>query len=139
MEHRDIEDHQEERAVNQGERKPYATPQLTEYGSMKVLTQSGTGTVPDMGAGRAPCWVAVVLYGEHDWQTHLLRWYIVGPLSQHMIGRWFANLYRRYGQQVAWLITQHPTLQGPCRLLFDRLLQNAVVAARTRVARGVQD
>jgi hypothetical protein len=55
MEHQDIEDHLEKRATHQGERKPYATPQLTEYGSLEVLTQSGSkGSKGDGGNNKKP-------------------------------------------------------------------------------------
>ncbi len=75
------------------------------------------------------CWVAGVLYGDHAWQTHLLRWYIVGPLSQHWAGRAFADLYRAYGRQAARVLERHPGLQALVRPLFDRLLKEAILAA----------
>lgn len=74
------------------------------------------------------CWVASVLYGEHAWQTKVLRWYIVGPLSEHAAGRWFADLYRRYGQRVARLLERHPSLQHVVKPFFDRLLSHAIAA-----------
>lgn len=77
------------------------------------------------------CWVASVLYGERAWQTHLLRWYIVGPLSDHWAGRAFADLYRAYGRQVAQLLERHPRLQILVKPLFDRLLDQALRAAET--------
>lgn len=87
---------------------------------------------PDPGGAQATipvCWVASTLYGEHAWQTHLLRWYILGPFSEHWHGRLFANLYSRYGQWVAQVLQRHPSLQGIVRPLFDRLLRQAVSAA----------
>lgn len=75
------------------------------------------------------CWVAGVLYGEQAWQTKVLRWYIVGPFSDHWAGRAFADLYRAYGRQVARILTQYPRLQAFVRPLFDRLLTQAVRAA----------
>jgi polysaccharide biosynthesis/export protein len=78
------------------------------------------------------CWVASVLYGERAWQTTLLRWYIVGPLSDHAAGRWFADLYRRYGQQVARTLERHPRLQSLVKPLFDRLLVRAIAAVPDR-------
>lgn len=77
------------------------------------------------------CWVAGVLYGDHAWQTHLLRWYIVGPFSDHWAGRTFADLYRTYGRQAARLLERHPRLQALVRPLFDRLLKEAILAAET--------
>ncbi len=74
------------------------------------------------------CWVAATLYGEHAWQTHLLRWYIRGPLSEHWHGRLFANLYSRYGQRVAQVLRRHPGLQAVVRPLFDWLLGQAILA-----------
>lgn len=80
------------------------------------------------------CWVASVLYGEHAWQTHLLRWYIVGPLSDQWAGRAFADLYRAYGRQAARVLERHPRLQALVRPLFDRLLERAVDAVTIRSA-----
>jgi polysaccharide export outer membrane protein len=72
------------------------------------------------------CWVASVLYGEHAWQTQLLRWYITGPFSEHWHGRLFTDLYRRYGRQAAEILRQHPSLQSIVKPLFDHLLQRAI-------------
>nr|MBI3612169.1 polysaccharide export protein [Nitrospirota bacterium] len=77
------------------------------------------------------CWVAGVLYGNHAWETNVLRWYITGPLSEHRVGRWFADLYRRYGQQVAHVLERHPSLQMFVKPLFDRLLAQAVATVAT--------
>ncbi len=78
------------------------------------------------------CWIARVLYGNHAWQTHLLRWYIVGPFSEHWYGRVFADLYSRYGQRVAQILKKHPSLQPLVRPVFDWLLEQAL-AARGRL------
>ncbi|MDE3226553.1 MAG: polysaccharide biosynthesis/export family protein [Nitrospirota bacterium] len=86
---------------------------------------------PDTQPAVPVCWVAGVLYGDHAWQTHLLRWYIVGPLSDHWAGRAFADLYRAYGRQVARVLERHPRLQALVRPLFDQLLKQALVAAET--------
>lgn len=75
------------------------------------------------------CWVASVLYGEHAWQTQLLRWYITGPFSEHWHGRLFADLYRRYGQQTAAILRRHPGLQVIVKPLFDHLLRQAIETA----------
>lgn len=75
------------------------------------------------------CWVAGVLYGEQAWQTKMLRWYIVGPFSDHWAGRAFADLYRAYGKQTARILERHPRLQALVRPLFDRLLIQALRAA----------
>ncbi|MBI4400185.1 MAG: polysaccharide export protein [Nitrospirae bacterium] len=82
---------------------------------------------PVSPAVAVPCWVARVLYGDHAWQTHLLRWYIGGPLAEHWQGRVFANLYVRYGQEVAQLLRDHPSLQILIRPLFNYLLQQALL------------
>ncbi|TAJ07307.1 MAG: polysaccharide export protein [Nitrospirae bacterium] len=81
------------------------------------------------------CWVAGVLYGDHAWQTNVLRWYITGPLSEHRVGRWFADLYRRHGQQVAHVLERHPSLQMFVKPLFDRLLAQAIKTIETRTHR----
>ncbi len=72
------------------------------------------------------CWVAGVLYGDHAWQTRVLRWYIIGPLSDHWAGQQFAMVYRAYGRQVAAVLREYPALQAVVRPLFDRLLADAV-------------
>lgn len=82
---------------------------------------------PVSPAVAVPCWVARVLYGDYAWQTHLLRWYIGGPLAEHWHGRVFANLYVRYGQEVAQLLRDHPSLQRLVRPLFNYLLQQALL------------
>jgi len=82
------------------------------------------------------CWVAGVLYGEQAWQTKMLRWYIVGPFSDHWAGRAFADLYRAYGKQTARVLERHPRLQALVRPLFDRLLIQAVRAAGDRPAQA---
>lgn len=75
-----------------------------------------------------PCWVASVLYGEHAWQTHVLRWYVSGPLRQSKGGRLFAGVYLRYGQQAARFLKHHPSAQVVVKPLFDYLLRQAVRA-----------
>ncbi|MGH7252912.1 MAG: polysaccharide biosynthesis/export family protein [Nitrospiraceae bacterium] len=75
-----------------------------------------------------PCWVASVLYGEHAWQTHVLRWYVSGPLRQSNGGRVFAGVYLRYGQQAARFLKRHPSAQVVVKPLFDYLLRQAVRA-----------
>jgi polysaccharide export outer membrane protein len=79
------------------------------------------------------CWIARVLYGDDAWQTHLLRWYIRGPFSEHWYGRVFATLYARYGERVAQILKRHPSLQSLVKPLFDRLLRQAVAAAGQRL------
>jgi hypothetical protein len=44
---RDCEDKEVENAPQKYARKSYVKPQLTEYGHMEKLTQSGTGNVSD--------------------------------------------------------------------------------------------
>ena len=78
------------------------------------------------------CWVAGVIYGDHAWQTTLLRWYIVGPLSDHTAGRWFADLYRRYGKQAAALLERHPSLKRLVKPVFDLLLVRAIAVVPDR-------
>ena len=75
-----------------------------------------------------PCWVASVLYGDHAWQTHVLRWYVTGPLRQTKGGRVFTGVYRRYGQQAARFLTRHPSARVLVKPLFDYLLRQAVRA-----------
>lgn len=75
-----------------------------------------------------PCWVASVLYGEHAWQTHVLRWYVSGPLRQSKGGRVFTGMYLRYGQQAARFLKRHPSAQVVVKPLFDYLLRQAVRA-----------
>ena len=75
-----------------------------------------------------PCWVASVLYGEHAWQTHVLRWYVSGPLRQSTGGRVFAGVYLRYGQQAARFLKRHASAQVVVKPLFDYLLRQAVRA-----------
>lgn len=75
-----------------------------------------------------PCWVASVLYGEHAWKTHVLRWYVSGPLRQSKGGRIFTGVYRRYGQQAARFLERHPSAQVVVKPLFDYLLRQAVRA-----------
>ena len=102
--------------------------------------------VPTSGVAVAvPCWVASVLYGEHAWQTHLLRWYISGPLSKQTVGRLFLDLYIRYGQQVARFLKRYPSTQVVIKPLFDRLLQRALVSvddtrpvSQTRMQRSIR-
>lgn len=101
--------------------------------SLQVLFASPEPSAPSSTSTSVPvCWVASVLYGDHAWQTTLLRWYIVGPLSDHPVGRWFADLYRRYGQRVARLLEQHPPLQRFVKPVFDRLLDRAIAAVPDR-------
>lgn len=93
----------------------------------KTLDQAFRTPVDQPAQAAVPvCWVAGVLYGEQAWQTNLLRWYITGPLSEHRAGRWFANLYRRYGREAAALLKEHPALQAAARPLFDWLLDRAI-------------
>ena len=75
-----------------------------------------------------PCWVASVLYGDHAWQTHVLRWYVTGPLRQTKGGRVFTGVYRRYGQQAARFLKRHPSARAVVKPLFDYLLRQAVRA-----------
>ena len=75
------------------------------------------------------CWVARTLYGDHAWQVSVLRWYIWGPFSERWYGRLFADLYLQYGERMAHILQQHPSLQIFVRPLFDRLLEAAIVAA----------
>jgi hypothetical protein len=75
-----------------------------------------------------PCWVASVLYGDHAWQTHVLRWYVSGPLRQSKGGRVFTGVYLRYGQQAARFLKRHPSARVLVKPLFDYLLRQAVRA-----------
>jgi hypothetical protein len=75
-----------------------------------------------------PCWVASVLYGDHAWQTHVLRWYVSGPLRQTKGGRVFTGVYLRYGQQAARFLKRHPSARVLVKPLFDYLLRQAVRA-----------
>jgi polysaccharide biosynthesis/export protein len=75
-----------------------------------------------------PCWVASVLYGDHAWQTHVLRWYVSGPLRQSKGGRVFAGVYLRYGHQAARFLKRHPSARLLVKPLFDYLLRQAVRA-----------
>lgn len=86
-----------------------------------------------------PCWVASVLYGDHAWQTHVLRWYVSGPLRQSTGGRAFAGVYLRYGKQAARFLKRHPSARVLVKPLFDYLLRQAVRAVddtRERSNRG---
>lgn len=95
--------------------------------ALDVLFRTPTSTGVAVGTGGG-CWVAGVLYGQYAWQTHVLRWYIWGPLSDHPAGRLFADLYRRYGRQAAHFLEHHPGVQALIRPLFDRLLRHALAA-----------
>ena len=75
-----------------------------------------------------PCWVASVLYGDRAWQTHVLRWYVSGPLRQTKGGRVFTGVYLRYGQQAARFLKRHPSARVVVKPLFDYLLRQAVRA-----------
>jgi len=53
-----VERKRQERETNDSDaarlpKKTYATPVITEYGSVAKLTQSGNGTLPDDGSGIA--------------------------------------------------------------------------------------
>lgn len=79
------------------------------------------------------CWVARALYGDDAWQPKVLRWYLLGPFSDHWYGRLFADLYVEYGERVADLLKRHEAAQALVRPLFDRLLERAVEAADRRL------
>jgi hypothetical protein len=108
------------------QRKPYATPRLVCYGSVKELIQGGGGSVGDAGAHTKPlCWVAEALYGVYAPRTTLLRAW----LSQEYVqkGRWwlFAALYRRCGRTVANSIHRGRLPRRWLRPLFDFLVDRA--------------
>lgn len=96
--------------------------------ALDVLFTTPTSTGVAVGTGGGGCWVASVLYGQYAWQTHVLRWYIWGPFSDHPAGHLFADLYLRYGRQAARFLEQHPDVQTLVRPLFDLLLRQALAA-----------
>ncbi len=98
----------------------------------KVLADLFKGPeAPPVAVGT--CWIARALYGDEAWQPRVLRWYIWGPFSDHWYGRLFADLYAAYGERIAAFLTAHPWAKGLVKLLFDRLLDQAIMAADRRL------
>lgn len=74
------------------------------------------------------CWIAMLLYGENAWQTHLLRWYIWGPFSETRFGKAFADMYLKYGERMADWLHGRLWAQAMIRPFFDALLSCALRA-----------
>ena len=121
-------------------RKPYARPQVVEYGHVKDIIQGGGGNgndshaTPPGGQSKA-CWIAEALYGVDDPRTLLLRaWLSIGYDERHA-GWMFIALYRRFGRATANLIRRGYLPRQLFHPLFDRLVEKALTdSARAIVA-----
>ena len=113
-------------AASSSRRKPYTTPRVISYGSVKDLVQGGGGMSKDSdNFNTKSCWIAEALYGAGDPRTMLLRAWVGETYVQKRRGWAFAALYMKVGRRVASLIECGYVPRQPARLLFDRLLQKA--------------
>jgi hypothetical protein len=77
------------------------------------------------GGGRG-CWIAAAVYdGWLDPRTIKVREWIFGPFRSTMLGKVVADIYLKYGERVAKMISLHPILRKPFKKLFDLALQRA--------------
>lgn len=65
------------------------------------------------------CWIAQVIYGEHDPRVALVRGYLLGRFSRHLLGRFVVGIYKRYGQR----LSRKPMVLMLLKPLFDRIVR----------------
>lgn len=118
-----------DKAVDSGpptQPKPYVTPRLVCYGSVKDLVQGGGSGKKDGGTVfTKSCWVAEALYGIHDPRTTLVRAWLSEAAAQSHGWRCFAALYRRCGRTAAALIYRGYLPRQLFRPIFDGLVNRA--------------
>jgi hypothetical protein len=107
-------------------RKPYTPPKLVSYGHVKDIVQTGGGGMGDgTGTSKTVCWVAEALYGIDDARTLVLRVWLTHIHADRRPGWVFVELYRRFGQKIAWLIRAGLLPRSMLLPLFDVLAERA--------------
>jgi hypothetical protein len=72
------------------------------------------------------CWIAEVLYGRWNPQTHTLRLWLNTLGERSVLIALGMVVYRRYGRAAAGWLARHTWAQPPVRWLFNRLYRRAV-------------
>jgi len=114
-------------AVPAPARKPYAPPQLVQYGHVKDVVQGTGGKNLDfIGRHSKSCWIAEALYGSDDSRTLVLRAWVSSIYEERRSGWLLASLYRIFGRATANLIARGVLPSWLFRRLFDALLEKAL-------------
>ncbi len=75
-----------------------------------------------------PCHIAMELYGASDWRTLYLRSHLLARAETSVKWALAVALYKATGKALARVIRKSERARGMFRLMFDRLLQNAISA-----------
>jgi hypothetical protein len=117
-----------------GQRKPYATPQLTCYGHVKDIVQGEGGMMNDAGADMSrPCWIAEALYGLDDARTLILRSWMWKAYVDRRPWWFLVGIYIKCGHTIASLIRRRRLQRRLFLPLFDFLARKAFDASAHRL------
>ena len=76
------------------------------------------------GGAIAACWIAEAIFGKHDINTHLARYWVTNHAP-----RWLYWSYRAVGRQLAPIVASSETLKGLLRPLFLKFAEWGADAA----------
>jgi hypothetical protein len=110
---------------------------VVSYGHVKDIVQTGGGGMGDgAGTSKNTCWVAEAIYGVDDPRTLVLRSWLTAVLSDRRRGWIFVEMYRRYGQTVARMISAGLLPRRMLLPFFNVLAEKAFDASARIIING---
>jgi len=93
----------------------------------KAQTMGSVGDFAGMGLEFAGmCWIAEVIFGgPGERRTEMVRYWLRNVYSKTFVGNIFCRLYMRYGQRVAAMVREYPSMRNAVTPLFTHFLLEA--------------